>query len=253
MAGMELFVAYPPDFKQLDDYLNRERSAAELDDLERQFHDPNPAFAPSATEPIPMRSGAQAHFLDHWVGNPPTVGGAYWPYLNEVDVGGMLRCAFETSVKLLVTARKKLPGKQTKYHATVWMCSQEVPRAFLAARRVRQPGWYKPSKKAQEKLFRIAVIELDHVVQVVISTPQPLPDELGALHRDLDVAYPIPHYRLRTTFGRETRDCEWIQYAHPMAAPWPKVETDDVAYGIGPIPIEFQRTVPGSQRIDTLG
>jgi hypothetical protein len=252
MGGMDLWVSYPLAFKQLDDYINRPRSAMELDALVAQFDDPHPAFAPTVAAPIGLQASAQPHFLKHWVGNPPLHGGAYWPYLTDIDVGGMLACAFQASVRMLAGARRKRTTElsPTKYHATLWTCSQEVPPSYKLVAWAGLQRFYKVPKQRQEKLFRIAVIQLDHIVLVLISTPEPLFGESGALDDELEVAYPIPHYRLRTRIGRAMQPCEWIQYAHPMLEPWPMVETEEVTFGDGPDVAEYQLTVPGRQRIE---
>jgi hypothetical protein len=246
MGGMDLWVSYSLAFKRLDDYINQVRSNQDLDALMAQFDTPHPAFpGPGVPDAISLPPGSQSHFAEHWIGNPPASGGTYWPYLKDIDVGKMLQCAFETSVRIFATARKKREGHlPTKFHATLWTCAEPVPPGYLD-----HPGTFTMLKDEQERVFRIAVIELDYVVEVLISTPGPDPTALAEEYDELDVAYLVPHYRLESLFAGAP-SCGWIQYAHPLKEQWARTPNDLAAYGQRPKQRRFELTVPGDRRID---
>jgi hypothetical protein len=207
MGGMDLWVSYPAAFKRLDEYINLHRpTAADYDALILKFKGGSPMFAAGGA---PLGSGAQTHFSQHWVGRPGTYGGDFWPYIDELDVGATLHCAFEKSVELFATARKQTLGNQDrKQHATLWTCSQPEPNVPTGGLTLEQQG----------DLFRVAVMDLDLTVVVVISTPEPRPALCGPpIPPVAKVAYPIRHWRLDPlppSPDYEQVVCGWRQVAH---------------------------------------
>src|SRR4051812_2798496 len=107
MGGMDLWVAYPIVFKQLDAYINQPRDPVQRQALKGQFQLAHPATPPPGTTGIPLLPGWSNHFTMDWIGNPPTQGGRYWPYLRDVSVGRMLQCALQTSVKVFVDSKQQ--------------------------------------------------------------------------------------------------------------------------------------------------
>jgi hypothetical protein len=95
------------------------------------------------------------------------------------------------------------------------------------------------------------VVELDYVVQVLISTPEPDPESLTEEYDELQVAYLVPHYRLNPLpFSTPAPKCEWVQCVHPMKEAWARLPHEDVTYGQRPEPSDYLRTVEGRQEIN---
>ena len=85
---------------------------------------------------------------------PSGRGGAYWPYLDQLDIQKMLTDALNTSVRIAV-------GPPRKTHVTVWSEHGEIPTGPVSA-------------ADQARLFRVQVHEAVDTVQLLIITP-PVP------------------------------------------------------------------------------
>jgi len=90
------------------------------------------------------------HWDADWT-NADGTGGAFWPYLDSVNVFELLARGLAASIKVAVS------GKQ---HETVWMPFADVPDGDLDAGQ-------------QAALFKVGVHEMADRVQLVIFTPAP--------------------------------------------------------------------------------
>jgi hypothetical protein len=109
------------------------------------------SFAFTSDGPLAGRE-AEAGWDTNWV-DADGHGGAYWPYARDVDLAGLIKGGLAESVQRAASTNK--------LHNTLWVLSGPPPSGDVDA-------------ATQEQLFRVGVHENDHVVSLVIMTPEPI-------------------------------------------------------------------------------
>jgi hypothetical protein len=106
----------------------------------------------SAGGPFVGDDDTQQHWSSDWV-DAAGHGGAYWPYLTDIDIGQKLADGLTRSVQIVA-------DNPEKSHNTIWLSRGDRPAADLSA-------------DEQQALFEVNVFNTATAVILVILTPNP--------------------------------------------------------------------------------
>ena len=168
MGSMQDVVAKPQSFVTLDNFLNSTNDHVDIIAKLTDSTTHNIGFGPLGI--YPATGALLDHWKNDWIGKPGTFGGAYWPYLFNIDVATILRNGFLNSIGLLASGAKK--------HNTIWICAGKPSEEWL---KVSETDYKTKAQSVapmtvaeQESWFEVAVQEGKHVVNLMICTPMPL-------------------------------------------------------------------------------
>jgi hypothetical protein len=154
MPGIvEEWVSRPEALERLDRHINETANPAAFH--QRLAARDAPGFGPGG--PFHADPETQAHWTTDWIDENGR-GGRYWPYATEVDVAALLAGAITASVQRTI--------ETGKIHNTLWISSGEPPAEHLRGEPVPE--------SMQTSLFKVAVVEGERVVNLVIMTPRPV-------------------------------------------------------------------------------
>lgn len=172
MGSMQDVVAKPQSFVKLDNFLNSTNDHVDIIGKLTASPTNNIGFGPLGI--YPATGALLDHWQKDWIGEPGKLsgsfGGAYWPYLFNIDVATILRDGFLNSIRLLAWGAKK--------HNTIWICAGNPSEEWLKVSETE----YKAKAQSiapmtvaeQESWFEVGVQEGKHVVNLMICTPMPL-------------------------------------------------------------------------------
>jgi hypothetical protein len=166
MGYMKSAVAYPPEFALIDKAINDPNVNLQTAFIDRLGTGPGAGPAFGAGGIMVGDAQARTHWLADWVGQFPNgPGGAFWPYLTEIDVALKLRDGLTTSTTKVINTNR------TKQHQMIWICFEQPDPSWLGS----VPG--NPVSSAKQKtMFNVAILETVTMIYLVVSTPNPLPD-----------------------------------------------------------------------------
>ena len=173
MGSMQFVVAKPQSFVTLDNFLNSTANHVPIIGKLTASTTDNIGFGSGGL--YPTRGPLFDHWKNDWIGKLHEFGGAYWPYLFEIDVATILRDGFVDTIGRL--------GGGKKNHNTIWICAGKPPDAWL---NIAEADYEREAKRdptmdkaQQEPWFEVVIQEGADVVNLMICTPMPL-DEFKA-------------------------------------------------------------------------
>ena len=216
MAGMLAAVSYPPQFETIDRIINT-ADKTELDRFIARLAKVGFGFGTGGV--LAADADAKIHWETDWVGDPfgtgPRVSGAYWPYLDKIDVADRLRDGLLTSVTKVLDTFQTRP----KRHRLSWACGAIPPDSWVTS-----SGAGAPVPKAdQQRMFNVAFVESADMIVLQISTPFPLPDAKRFASNNDSSRGSVA----RSTTGVPTyRDNAWWQESTPTGFVWHRASVD---------------------------